>query len=164
MTALTFNAIITAYVKNGNMPKATEMIDEMKLKSLKPNTLTYMSLLEGCGINKRPELIEPLLKEMRETYKLSPDAEVYQVAIDSCAKCGDLRRGVAALLKMKNEGLWTPAIISKFFTLWNEKDVPSHAQQSFNSLKKKVEDRDPQKEFTSEEQAELETALTELPV
>lgn len=105
--------------------------------------------------------MENTLREMREVYRLPPDANVYKLALDELVKAGETKRAVGVFKQVKSEGLLTPKSIQNFFLQLKEESIPSEFVPSFKELRKKVEEKQG-KEFTPEEVFDLDQFLAKL--
>jgi len=65
--AVSFNTLMKAYLMNGNLDKARELIQDMKKAGLQPNRVTFNELLNAVVVNSsRRSDVWQVIKEMKE--------------------------------------------------------------------------------------------------
>lgn len=89
-TEFAWNSLISAYAQHGLGNKAFETLDRMVDKGVKPNAVTFVSLLTGCS---HAGLIDEGLKyfySLEKTYGIVPNKEHYSCVIDLLGRSGRL--------------------------------------------------------------------------
>lgn len=93
---ITFNTMIDACMKAGNMKLSFDLFEEMQLKyGITPDIFTYSSLIKGIkspeNINAENNLkkILSLLEQIKENELVKGDEILYNCVIDACFKFGD---------------------------------------------------------------------------
>ncbi|KAJ9557441.1 hypothetical protein OSB04_012055 [Centaurea solstitialis] len=86
---VTYNSLIDGYGLRGEMKKAKEIFDLMKIKGHVPDLVTYNSLLNGyCKKSKIDEALHlckdalELFNEMCAHHLISPDAFTYRIVLE----------------------------------------------------------------------------------
>ncbi|XP_027367842.1 putative pentatricopeptide repeat-containing protein At3g01580 [Abrus precatorius] len=87
---ITYNTVITAYGAHGLGEKGLTFYEQMKVAGIKPNKITFISLLSACshaGLLDRGWL---LYNSMIIDYGIEPDTEHYSCMVDLIGRAGDL--------------------------------------------------------------------------
>ncbi|KAL3515623.1 hypothetical protein ACH5RR_022525 [Cinchona calisaya] len=99
------NSILSCLVKNGKFESSLSMFHQMKREALKPDIITYSTLLLGCakvkdGYSKALELVQEL------KYKgLQMDTVIYGTLLSVCASNNQCKEAERYFMEMKSEGL-----------------------------------------------------------
>ncbi|KAH7276825.1 hypothetical protein KP509_39G023400, partial [Ceratopteris richardii] len=91
--AVSWTALIAGYAKHGDAMFALNCLDEMQLKGVAPNAVTYVCCLTACGrigdLEKGKEMHEEIVsKGLLETFALG------NALVDMYANCGFLQRAL----------------------------------------------------------------------
>ncbi|PKU60927.1 putative pentatricopeptide repeat-containing protein At2g01510 [Dendrobium catenatum] len=80
---VTWNALVTAYGQNGRAKDAINLFDEMLRKGIKPDSVTFLSILSACSHNGFVEQGLQYFHAMKE-----PRKEHYACAVDMLGRVG----------------------------------------------------------------------------
>lgn len=74
-SSVTYNSLIDGMVRTGNIEKAWELFEEMKIKGLKQDNFTYSSLIKGIKSDKSHRYFNKTIKLFRslKTSDFNPD-------------------------------------------------------------------------------------------
>lgn len=100
---LTYNLIIKALCKLGQIDRAVETFREMPLKNCNPDVFTYSTLMNGLCKERRIDEAVFLLDEMQAEGCL-PNPVTFNVLIDALCKNGDLSRAAKLVDNMFLKG------------------------------------------------------------
>ncbi|XP_057819549.2 pentatricopeptide repeat-containing protein At3g02330, mitochondrial [Cryptomeria japonica] len=108
---VSWTAIIAGCVQNGLGLKAMEFFKQMQMAGVKPNNVTFVSILPLCAEMGALELGKEIHKNIVESSYLS-DVVVATALIDVYAKCGSMQKARRLFDKMHrvNEVSWTVMI------------------------------------------------------
>lgn len=102
---VTFNTIVDACSRSGEMSRIPELLKSMVSQGIEPNLITYSAILKGyCQENRLDEAFE-LVEGMVQTTKYKPDEIMYNTLLDGCARQGFYDRGMTLLKKMEGAGI-----------------------------------------------------------
>eukprot|EP00927_Polykrikos_kofoidii_P008638 TRINITY_DN135_c0_g1_i10.p1 TRINITY_DN135_c0_g1~~TRINITY_DN135_c0_g1_i10.p1 ORF type:complete len:381 (+),score=45.88 TRINITY_DN135_c0_g1_i10:3-1145(+) len=102
---VTFNTLIDACARCGEMSRVPELLNSMECRSIKPNLITYCAILKGyCRENKLERAFE-LVENMRLTTSFVPDEIMYNSLLDGCARSGLFDKGAEVLADMEAAGV-----------------------------------------------------------
>lgn len=86
--SISWNSMIAAYARHGDVSRALHLYEEMKLEGVEPTDVTFLSLLHACShvglVNKGMEF----LKSMTEVHRINPRAEHYACVVDMLGRAG----------------------------------------------------------------------------
>ncbi|KAK6284690.1 hypothetical protein POUND7_003642 [Theobroma cacao] len=85
----TWNAMISAYMRFGNLALARELFDKMPVR----NVVSWNSMIAGFAQNGQPAMAIQLFKEMIATTNLKPDEVTMVSVISVCGQLGALEMG-----------------------------------------------------------------------
>ncbi|KAF1899756.1 hypothetical protein Lal_00019887 [Lupinus albus] len=95
--ACTFNIMINACCLRGELDNAYEVFDEMRKRNVRPNVVTYGTLINGLCKNSRLREALKLKEEMERVLKLKPNVLLYTTLIKGVCEVGKF--GLAFRLK-----------------------------------------------------------------
>eukprot|EP00933_Yihiella_yeosuensis_P009896 TRINITY_DN11608_c1_g3_i1.p1 TRINITY_DN11608_c1_g3~~TRINITY_DN11608_c1_g3_i1.p1 ORF type:complete len:953 (+),score=208.71 TRINITY_DN11608_c1_g3_i1:140-2998(+) len=102
---VTFNSLIDACARSGEIHRAQPLLEDMSKQGIRPNVITYSTILKGyCSVNRLDEAFA-LLEEMKADKGLRPDEVTYNTLLDGCARHGLFDRGMAVLSQMRSAGV-----------------------------------------------------------
>ncbi|OVA04883.1 Pentatricopeptide repeat [Macleaya cordata] len=106
---ISWTSLITGYGKHGYGEKAMELFEKMKHIGLKPNDVTFLSVLFACshtGLTKKGwECFNSMITE----YNINPRDKHYSCMVDLFARRGQLEEAYDLVYKMNvqpNASLW----------------------------------------------------------
>ncbi|KAF8399681.1 hypothetical protein HHK36_015552 [Tetracentron sinense] len=94
-----FTSIIAGYARNGKGRECIEMLETMIKKGLKPDALTFLSVLAGCNHSGLVEEGRLVFKFMRTVHGIYPDRRHYSCMVDLLGRAG-LLEDAEELLKL----------------------------------------------------------------
>lgn len=94
------------------MPKAWQLLADMKKHDIVPDNFTYSTLIKGIKVDNRYqsgniqnyqdlERAFDMLREMEEMGQVRPDEILYNCLIDVCVRFRDLNRAIEVFNQMK---------------------------------------------------------------
>eukprot|EP00927_Polykrikos_kofoidii_P008648 TRINITY_DN135_c0_g1_i8.p1 TRINITY_DN135_c0_g1~~TRINITY_DN135_c0_g1_i8.p1 ORF type:complete len:805 (+),score=106.70 TRINITY_DN135_c0_g1_i8:71-2485(+) len=102
---VTFNTLIDACARCGEMSRVPELLKSMQCQSIEPDLITYCAILKGyCRENKLERAFE-LVENMRLTTSFVPDEIMYNSLLDGCARSGLFDKGAEVLADMEAAGV-----------------------------------------------------------
>jgi pentatricopeptide repeat protein len=102
---VTFNTILDACARSGEMARSAVLLDSMKGQGLEPNLITYGIVIKGyCQENRLEEALQ-VWESMVSATNFQPDEIMYNTILDGCARKGLYERGMALLLEMQKSGI-----------------------------------------------------------
>ncbi|XP_027113136.1 pentatricopeptide repeat-containing protein At1g10910, chloroplastic-like isoform X1 [Coffea arabica] len=98
------NSVLDCLVKNGKFERCLNMFHQMKQAGLKPDIVTYSTLLVGCakvkdGYSKATELVREL-----KYHGLQMDSVIYGTLLSVCASNNQCQEAERYFMEMKSEG------------------------------------------------------------
>jgi len=102
---VTYNALIDACARSGEMYRATALLEAMAAQGIEPNLITYSTIIKGYCQQPRLDRAFELLEHMKTSGNLRPDEITYNTLIDGCARHCLFERGVALLEEMQVAGI-----------------------------------------------------------
>ncbi|KAH7282103.1 hypothetical protein KP509_35G011900 [Ceratopteris richardii] len=100
---VSWNSLITGHTKLGSYALSFETFDCMKREGIKPNEVTFLTLLSTCGhaglVSKGIELFESMSKE----YGLIPKIDHFGTLVDLLGRTGNLKTAEDMLLRLPGE-------------------------------------------------------------
>ncbi|PSS24929.1 Pentatricopeptide repeat-containing protein [Actinidia chinensis var. chinensis] len=87
-TSISWNSMIAAYARHGNVSEALQLFEDMKLEGVDPTDVTFLSLFHACShvglVDKGMELLE----SMDRIYGIRPRMEHYACVVDMLGRAG----------------------------------------------------------------------------
>lgn len=87
---VTWNAIIQAYSIHGYGKLALEMFTEMQQQNVKPNSITFCCLLNGCSHSSMVDKAWDIYNSMEEKHGIAPTLEHHACIVDTLGRAGKL--------------------------------------------------------------------------
>merc|ERR1719310_2097251 len=102
---VTFNTLIDACARSGELNRIPSLLKDIEAQGLKMGLVTYSAILKGyCHKNLLEEAFE-LFHSMTKTTELAPDEIMYNTLLDGCARQGLYDRGMKVFQKMNESGV-----------------------------------------------------------
>merc|ERR1719183_3424760 len=87
------------------MENLTKILEDMKMHRVKPNLITYSTMLKGHCKNGNIQAGFSILEQMKSEARLKPDEIMYNSLLDGCAQNSLVDEGLRLLEEMQNEGV-----------------------------------------------------------
>jgi len=102
----TFNAWLDACVRCGRMEQAEEAMEEMISLGIKPNNVSFNTVLKGYATGFKTDLDKSfaLLAEMKK-FGVKPDLFSFNTVLNTCAVCRDMTRAKKLFGEMLKHGV-----------------------------------------------------------
>ncbi|KAF9592638.1 hypothetical protein IFM89_016295 [Coptis chinensis] len=97
---VSWTSLITGYAKNGYGEKAVALFEKMEGDGLKPNDVTFLSVLFACSHTGMTKKGWEYFSSMTNEYNIKPRAEHYACMIDLLARGGQLEQAYELLCSM----------------------------------------------------------------
>jgi len=104
-SVVTYNALVDACARNGEMHRATPLLEAMAAQGIEPNLITYSTIIKGYCQELRLDRAFEVLEHMKSSKASRPDEITYNTLIDGCARHCLFDRGVALLEEMQVAGI-----------------------------------------------------------
>lgn len=88
--ACTFNILIHAACLCGDLDAAWDVFDEMQKRGVKPNVVTFGTMIYGLSLNFKLKEALRLKEDMVRVYMISPNASIYATLIKGLCGVGEL--------------------------------------------------------------------------
>jgi len=108
---VTYNTLIDALVRQGDMERATDLFRDMTLKNVTPDLITYSTLIKGHCVRGDLEQGLLLLAQMQRR-GIAPDAILFNSILDGCA-----HKQMCSLTEMVLKDMESAGIAPSNFTL-----------------------------------------------
>ncbi|GMN43839.1 hypothetical protein TIFTF001_013039 [Ficus carica] len=86
--SISWNSMIAAFARHGDGFGALQLYEEMKLESVKPTDVTFLSLLHACSHVGLVEKGMEFLNSMTRDHGMSPRTEHYACVVDMLGRAG----------------------------------------------------------------------------
>ncbi|KAH9310403.1 hypothetical protein KI387_025438 [Taxus chinensis] len=133
---VSWTAMIAGYAQNGFVKKALETFKQMQLAGVKPNSMTFASILQACAKMGVLEQGMDIHQSLIENGILS-DVVVASALIDTYAKCGSIHKAFKLFdrLQKKNVVSWTVMIAGYVQNGFVEKALETFKQMQLAGIK-----------------------------
>ncbi|KAL9227386.1 hypothetical protein vseg_003077 [Gypsophila vaccaria] len=98
---ISWSSLIDGYAKHGYGHKAMELYSKMENEGLKPNDITFLSLLFACSHSGLTKEGWEALSDMINKHNISPNEKHYSCMVDILARGGRLEEALSLMQKMK---------------------------------------------------------------
>ncbi|XP_073062908.1 pentatricopeptide repeat-containing protein At3g09650, chloroplastic-like [Primulina eburnea] len=102
---VTYTTVISAFVRDGSMDKARQVLAEMARIHVPANLVTYNILLKGYCQQLQIDKAEILIREMINEAKMEPDVVSYNTLIDGCILVDDSAGALSYFNEMRKRGI-----------------------------------------------------------
>ncbi|CAH9094729.1 unnamed protein product [Cuscuta epithymum] len=89
-THVLWTTMISAHSRHGNYESVIALFKEMKLKGVKPDAITFLSVLTACGHKGRVGEGIEIFSSMTRDYSIQPSEEHYACVVDMLGRLGRL--------------------------------------------------------------------------
>ncbi|KAG7989201.1 hypothetical protein I3843_03G226000 [Carya illinoinensis] len=89
-TQFAWTAIISAYARHGDYESVLRFFKEMEWEGVRPDSITFLSVLTACGRKGMVDVGQQLFKSMVEEYQIEPSPEHYSCMVDMFGRAGRL--------------------------------------------------------------------------
>lgn len=100
---VSWNTVIAAYAQHGHYEEALGLFDEMTTNGLKPDGITFLSVLSACGHAGKVKESMDWFSAMVEDFGVTPRAEHYSCLVDILSRAGQLERAYDFIRQMPFE-------------------------------------------------------------
>lgn len=105
LSIVTYNTLLDCCARCCRMDGVPAIIEDMKKAKIKPNIITYSTMLKGHCQTGDISAAFKLGKEMREEADLVPDEIMYNSLLDGCAQSSLVDDGLRVLREMEDAGV-----------------------------------------------------------
>eukprot|EP00903_Cladosiphon_okamuranus_P006597 g6444.t1 len=105
LDAFPFNTIIKGLMKTLQWEKALDLFRGMMYNNVKPNVMTFNTLMAGLNKARVPSITVGLYEEMMQVGGLLPDVYTYSSLVSAYARLGDVEAAVKVLSDMAKSGV-----------------------------------------------------------
>jgi len=105
LSVVTCNTVIDACARCGRMESLPRILEDMKKSRVKPNVITYSTMLKGHCQNGDIETAFLILEQMKKEAHLKPDEIMYNSLLDGCAQNNMVDEGLGLLEEMQTVGV-----------------------------------------------------------
>ncbi|CAM9576390.1 unnamed protein product, partial [Hapterophycus canaliculatus] len=100
LDAFPFNTIIKGLMKTLEWEKAMDLFRGMRYNNVKPNLMTFNTLIAGLNRARVPTIALELYEEMMRMGGVAPDVYTYSGVVTAYARLGDVENAVKVLSEM----------------------------------------------------------------
>ncbi|KAE9591387.1 putative pentatricopeptide [Lupinus albus] len=106
-----WNCLIGKYVRNGLVEEAVDLLQQMRLQGVEPNSSTMAGLISACPASGSTQVVRYVINFIEEE-ELELDAVLGTALVDMYAKCGFLVKAMDIFEKIKGKDVksWTAMI------------------------------------------------------
>ncbi|GJS20327.1 pentatricopeptide repeat-containing protein [Tanacetum coccineum] len=104
-----WNTMLTGYAQRGNGPGAIDLFNKMVKSDVKPDPVTFISLLCACGRSGMVENGLEYFRIMTENYYIVPNLKHYACVVDLLGRSGKLEEAHAFIISMPiqpDQAIW----------------------------------------------------------
>ncbi|KAH0944301.1 hypothetical protein HID58_003938, partial [Brassica napus] len=101
---VTWNAMISGYAHHGKGEEAIKLFERMLLENIKPNHITFISILRACAHMGLVEKGLEYFYMMKTEYGLDPQLPHYSNMVDILGKSGKVEKALKLIREMPFEG------------------------------------------------------------
>jgi pentatricopeptide repeat protein len=102
---VTFNTLVDACSRNGEMSRIPALLRDMTSQGIQPNIITYSAILKGYCQENRLEECFAVVTDMKKNTSFTPDEIMFNTLLDGCARQGLYDRGIGVLEDMQKAGI-----------------------------------------------------------
>lgn len=145
--AVSLNLLLDTCIKCGKLSCAVDLFHNLKNSEsafLKPDMISYNTLIKGCAIEKKDRLAFEIFLELKKEPTLCAKDVTYNSLVDVCVRCNKLHKAWALLKEMLEGG----------------QDIPKPDNFTFSTLMKGIRPLDPQAFGACNNMSELNKAFS----
>ncbi|CAL4988239.1 unnamed protein product [Urochloa decumbens] len=112
-TLVTWTSMISGYSQHGRPQEAIQLFEDMRFAGVKPNEITFVSVLSACSYAGLVEEAERYFNMMKEEYKIEPIVDHYGCMIDMFVRLGRLDDAFSFIKRTgfePNEAIWSSLV------------------------------------------------------
>lgn len=96
----TWNAMISSLASNGREKEALDLFEEMRLRGLRPNSITFVAVLTACARGKLVREGLELFRSMSRDFQVVPVMEHYGCVVDLLGRAGLIQEAADIIRNM----------------------------------------------------------------
>ncbi|KAE8734608.1 Pentatricopeptide repeat-containing protein [Hibiscus syriacus] len=85
-----WTSLISAHARHGNYDSVMASFKEMITEGVKPDSITFLSILTACGRNGMVDIGKQIFDSMLTEYQIEPSSEHYSCMVDMLGRAGRL--------------------------------------------------------------------------
>ena len=89
-----WNSLLAGHAHQGNSKAILQAFNEMQNSGIKPDEITFLSILSGCSHGALTDQVMEYFRIMRDVYGISPMVEHYACVIDSLGRAALFKKAV----------------------------------------------------------------------
>ncbi|KAL5204604.1 hypothetical protein ABZP36_009475 [Zizania latifolia] len=112
-TFVTWTSMISGYSQHGQPQEAIKLFEDMKLAGVRPNEITFVSVLSACSYAGLVEEAERYFDMMKNEYRIEPVVDHYGCIIDMFVRLGRLEDAFSFIKRTGfelNEAIWSSLV------------------------------------------------------
>ncbi|RLM57881.1 putative pentatricopeptide repeat-containing protein [Panicum miliaceum] len=112
-TLVTWTSMISGYSQHGRSQEAIQLFEDMRFAGVKPNEITFVSVLSACSYAGLVDEAERYFNMMKEEYKIEPVVDHYGCMIDMFVRLGRLHDAFSFIERTgfePNEAIWSSLV------------------------------------------------------
>jgi len=112
-TLVTWTSMISGYSQHGRPQEAIQLFEDMRFAGIKPNEITFVSVLSACSYAGLVDEAERYFNMMKEEYKIEPVVDHYGCMIDMFVRLGWLDDAFSFIKRTgfePNEAIWSSLV------------------------------------------------------
>ncbi|KAH6833680.1 Pentatricopeptide repeat superfamily protein [Perilla frutescens var. hirtella] len=88
---IAWTSIISAYSRHGDYEKVMKYFKEMVIEGVKPDSITFLSILTSCSRNGMVDIGREIFDSMVNDHSVEPSTEHYSCIVDMLGRAGRLK-------------------------------------------------------------------------
>ncbi|XP_062183243.1 putative pentatricopeptide repeat-containing protein At5g52630 [Phragmites australis] len=110
---VTWTSMISGYSQHGRPQEAIQLFEDMRFAGVRPNEITFVSVLSACSYAGLVEEAECYFDMMKNEYKIEPVVDHYGCMIDMFVRLGRLEDAFSLIKRSgfePNEAIWSSLV------------------------------------------------------
>ncbi|GAB2234646.1 hypothetical protein Droror1_Dr00003904 [Drosera rotundifolia] len=95
-----WSSLISAYALNGEAMKALEVFDRTEVENVRPDAITFLSVMKACSHAGLPDKAKEYFSRMRSYYGVEQTADHFSCLVDVLSRSGRLYEAYEVLKEM----------------------------------------------------------------